>query len=150
MKPGIVFHKDDQLMLVNLQKKAIKEFISRGIRTFPSFPVHCIFQGEWTDGLKAKELKSEICGVELEQPLARSGKILVPVKILMKNGEINLEHIILAKTETEAGAEAEADFSEGMEVVWGKAKKIRIFQLADIKKTGPVTEVWNPVWCKIR
>lgn len=140
MSTGIVFHRDDQLMIVREQKKIIGKCISSGHKTFPFYPLNCLFKGEWANGKSAKELKAEIIGIELLHTTICKGQLLIPVRVTLREGGTAMESVLIGNVVGAMDLETSSTFE----------KKIRVFQLADIKKTGPVTEVTNPVWCKIK
>lgn len=145
MTKAIRLHKDDELLFVKEQKR-ILTFLNSSCEkniAFPFFPLIAELDSDYFENKSCQELKNSFKNVVIEPAVLIEEKIFCPVNIVMKDGFEFKSKLLLGlckgKEKNTETAELESSFF----------KKIRIFQLAEIKKTLFQTEFWNNVWIKI-
>ncbi len=140
---AIFLHKDDELLFIKEQKSILFKLNGDSDQAVahPIYPLYITLESEHLDvNLRLSELKAMLKKVSVESATLESSVISCPVKITLSDGTTIQEKLVLGKTFTPQNKELKGSLS----------KDLRVFRLADIKKTGPVTEVTNPVWCKIK
>ena len=75
MIPTILFHQAQELILINEQKRILKELNKIRIDFYPVFPLWCFIKSELPVICSAKELKSLIKKVEINSPVSENRRI---------------------------------------------------------------------------
>lgn len=145
MTKAIRLHKDDELLFVKEQKR-ILSFLNSSCEkniAFPFFPLIAELDSNYFENKSCMELKNSFKSVVIAPAVLIEEKIFCPVNIVMKDGfEFKSKLLIGLCKSKEKNTKAE-------ELKSSLFKKIRVFQLAEIKKTLFQTEFWNNVWIKI-
>lgn len=150
MIPTILFHQAQELILINEQKRILKELNKIRIDFYPVFPLWCFIKSELPAVSSAKELKSLIKKVEINSPVSEKENLMFPVRIEFNDGNKIEESIIFAVS---ANKNQEERILLPEKILSSADIKYpllcRIFRAADIKISGANFEVFNPVWIKI-
>lgn len=145
MTKVIRLHKDDEILFIREQKRILRDFNSSEEENiaFPFFPLLVELKNDYFEKKTVPELKKTFCSVLIEKAVFSENQIFCPVKIKMNDGSEFSEKLLLGtlkKSPEEKSFNTEKCLS----------KNLRIFQIAEEKKSGIQTELWNPQWVKCR
>lgn len=139
---AILLQKDDELFFIKKQKSILLGLNGDASPAvaLPLYPLHICLESQNSDVHPTlAQLKNNITKVTVQSPALHENQLYWPVTITFKDGTTAAEKMIFATVKKEI-PELSEDFS----------KELKIFRLADIKKTGFVFEIQKPVWCKIK
>lgn len=145
MTKVIRLQKDDEILFIREQKRILLELNSSEIENvaFPFFPLLIELKDEYFEQKNVPELKKLFYSVLVEKAVVSENQIFCPVKIKMCDQTEFSEKLLLGtlkKSPEEKSTNAEKCIS----------KKLKIFQIAEEKKSGIQTELWNPQWVKCK
>ena len=137
----IRFHPNTELLLIEAQKKILYEINSLFEKciAFPCYPLVCPLSNDFFKGKKQNELKKSFSELFIKRIFTEKGRIFFEAELKMADGHNISEKFI-------AGTSENANLIHHYEKLLNL--NCRTFQVAEIKKTGPSSELWNPVWCK--
>ena len=146
MTKVIRLHKDDEILFIREQKRILKALNSSEKENiaFPFFPLLVELKNDYFEQKNIQELKNLFHSVQIEEATVLENQIFCSVKIKMSDcSEFSVKLLIgtLKKIPEEKN-------SINMEK--SISKNLRIFQIAEAKKSGIQTELWNPQWVKCR
>ncbi len=145
MTKVIRLHKDDEILFIREQKRILLELNSSEKENiaFPFFPVLIELKDEYLEQKTVRELKNSFASVLVEKAVISENQIFCPVKIKMC-GQAEFSEKLLLGTLKKCPEEKSINVEKCL------SKKLRIFQVAEEKKSGIQTELWNPQWVKCR
>lgn len=145
MPKVIRLQKDDEILFIKEQKRILWNLNSSEAENiaFPFFPPFVELKNVYFEKKTIPELKKSFHSVLIEKAVFSENQIFCPVKIIMSDGFEFLEELLLGTLKK---------FPEGKSFNAEKclSKNLRIFQIAEAKKTGIQIEFWNPQWIKCR
>ena len=150
MTPAIILHQTQELLLINEQKRILKELNDTHIDFYPVFPLWCFIKSDLPLVSSAKELKRLIGKVEINSPAVNKEKNLVfPVGIEFKDRRTVEEYIIFAVSAHKSAEEKIMPAAAKLSSADIKYPILcRVFRTADIKINGASFEVFNSAWVK--
>lgn len=144
MPKVIRLHKDDEIMFIREQKKILSLLNSEEETNiaFPFFPLLIELKDSYFEQKSIPQLKKNFEKILVEQAVLSEGKILCAVKIKMHDGFEATGKLLLGTCGKNQKSTSLLNSRQGL------SKEIKIFQLAEEKKSGIQTELWNSQWCR--
>lgn len=146
MTKVIRLHKDDEILLIRKQKQILQElnFPEEKNIAFPFFPLLIELKDSYFSEKSIQELKKSFEKIYIEEAVVLRGEIFCPVQVKMNGGKSFSEKLLLGTCKKEPEHKL---FPGAEKIIF---KELRIFQLAEEKKSGIQTELWNSTWIKCR
>lgn len=144
MPKVIRLHKDDEILFIREQKKILSLLNSEEETNiaFPFFPLLIELKDNYFEQKSIPQLKKNFEKILVEQAVLSEGKILCAVKIKMHDGFEAAGKLLLGTCGKNQKSTSLLNSRQGL------SKEIKIFQLAEEKKSGIQTELWNSQWCR--
>ncbi len=145
MTKAIRLQKDDELLIVREQKRILQILNNSSQQNiaFPFFPILAELNSPYFNEKSITELKKTFKSVTIEKAIISENKIIFPINILMNDYFSFSSQIVIGTLQKEQENSQKINFENQFQ------KKLRIFQLAEIKKTNFTTEFWNCTWIKL-
>lgn len=144
MPKVIRLHKDDEILFIREQKRILSLLNSPEETNvaFPFFPLLVELNDAYFERKTVLQLKKSFEKIQVENAALSENEIFCAVKIKMTDGFESAGKLLLGtckkNPENRIFFSSEKDFF----------KEIKIFQLAEEKKSGIQTELWNSQWCR--
>ncbi len=140
-------NKDDELFLINEQKKILKNINLKEEKNiaFPFFPLLCNLKNDYFINKSISDLKKAFYTIQLKNAVLSEQKIIIPVLIKTnENFEISEELVIgtLKKDAQNYSSNKDEKNSENI------LKNIRVFILANAQKNKNITELKDATFCR--
>lgn len=139
---AIIFHPDQELILIKEQKNILSFLNQEKIFFYPYYPVYCFFESKKLNELTPKELRNEISNIKILSPELTDENLFFPVSITLKDSSIQKEKIII-------GIRTNTKYTEQKLINQTFCMECKIFKIATIKKIGFSTEIWDDIWVKL-
>lgn len=140
---AILLNKDDEYFFSSQQKSILLKLNgdSSPAAFLPFYPLCITLDAEYFNGNRTfPDIKKSLQKITVKSPHLIDSVLFWPVEITLNNGITLEEKIVFGKVTSNT----EKTLTEEL------CRNIRVFRLAEIKKTGFVFEIQKPVWVKLR
>ena len=141
---ALLFHPDQELMLIRRQKQILSELNRNSVCFFPFYPIYCALESGTFKNHTPEEIKKMIAGVLVEDCTIKDEKLIFPVRIQTDGGTVITEQITAGTKKEGADVEKTCFGREPFQL------NCRIFKIARLEISGFTTEIWDDVWVKLR
>lgn len=149
MTKAIRLQKDDELLIVREQKRILQTLNNSSNNSlqkniaFPFFPIFAELNSPYFSEKSVAELKKSFKSAQIENAIIFENKIVLPINIIMNDDFFFSSQIVIGTLNKKETNLPKIDLLSNFQ------KKLRIFQLTEIKKTDFITEFWNCTWVKM-
>ena len=141
---ALLFHPDQELMLIRRQKQILSELNRNSVCFFPFYPIYCALESSTFKNHTPEEIKKMITGVLVEDCTLKDENLIFPVRIQTDGGTVITEQITAGTKKEGADVEKTCFGTEPFQL------NCRIFKIARLEISGFTTEIWDDVWVKLR